>query len=121
MSLALTLVSVLVMLSAGAFVTLYSSVTWWRSNTGRNQMAMAACLVLLGAGTASRHFPWGGYSILLAGVLVSVVMVWRTVIMWQATHPRNAPTAEHPVPPPDRTWYSPTPTSIIEPPRRKEH
>lgn len=117
MSLALTILSLLVMLSAGAFVTLYWwSARWWRSDTGRNQMAMAGCLIALGAGTATRHFPWGPWSILAAALLVAVVMIWRTVIMWRYTHPRNAP--QQPTMP-ERGWYTPTPSSVIEPHRNR--
>lgn len=120
LSIILTVVSVMVAASSLAFAALYSRVTWWRSHTGRNQMAMAWCLTTLGLGTALRWMPFGGYVIILSAVAVAVVMVWRTVIMWQVTHPRNAPTP--PVSPTEgpRQWYSPTPGSVIEPHQRKE-
>lgn len=121
------------MISSVVFVGLYSLVSWWKSDTGWNLMTMAASIALLASGSVTRRLVdvEAGHTILLFGwFLVLIVMNWRIVQMWRTTHPRNAPTPATPVSPtthdPEdsdltgRQWYTPTPSSVIEKPRRKD-
>lgn len=118
-------------LSSTLFVILYSRVTWWKTNTGKNLMTMSASLAVLASGSVVRRLVYSdiGHIILLIGwSLLAVSMVWRTVEMWRSTHPKNAPPPT-PVNPTssdpetvDRTgrqWYTPTPSSVLEKPYRK--
>lgn len=121
-----TVAATLALISSAIFVALYSRVTWWRGNTGRNLMAMGLSLLILPAGSVIRrliHVPTGHVVLLIGWLFVAVVMAWRTSQMWRATHPRNAPppTPLDPRPPSEgRHWYTPTPHSIIEnPPKEK--
>lgn len=111
-------------IAISTFIALYSRVTWWRGGTGRNIMALAFGLWLLASGSITRrlvHVEVGHWVLLVAWALIAVVIPWRTVQMWRVTHPRNAPPPPPAMPSPPvegRQWYSPTPHSIIEPPRR---
>lgn len=123
MGTALTVLAALVAASSLTFIVLYAwRAGWWRTDTGVNQMTMAVALAALGAGTAVRWLPFGRYAIFAAAAASVVVMVWRTVIMWRATSRRNAPPeAVPPGTPPSRQWYTPTPHSVLEKHRRKDH
>lgn len=119
------------LLSSSLFVILYSLVTWWKTNTGRNLMAMGVCLAFLASGSVVRrlvHLESGHTMLLVGWSFIAIVMAWRTVQMWRSTHPKNAPPPA-PVNPTssdpetvDRTgrqWYTPTPSSVLEKPYRK--
>lgn len=118
-------------LSSTLFVILYSLVRWWTTNTGKNLMAMAACLAFLASGAVVRRLVYtdAGHIMLLVGwSSITIVMAWRTVQMWRATHSKNSPppTPVNPTPSDpetvDRTgrqWYTPTPSSVLEKPYRK--
>lgn len=115
------------LLASVLFVALYSTVRWWKTNTGQNLMAMAVCIALLASGAVVRRLidTSTGHVILLMGwTLVAGVMIWRTIHMWQLTHPKNSPEPPTPVSPSGdqtgRQWYSPTPNSILEEPVRKD-
>lgn len=120
-----TIPPILALASALTFVILYHLRARWRgTRTGINIMTMGASLVLLAAGSLVRrlvHDTVGNWIILGSWLVIAVVMVLRTVEMWQETAADKAP----PVPTPPRgDWYKPTPysaTSLLEsPPTRKE-
>lgn len=115
-----TVAATLALISSAIFVALYSRVTWWRGNTGRNLMAMGLSLLILPAGSVIRrliHVPTGHVVLLIGWLFVAVVMAWRTAQMWRVTHPRNAPAEPTDPRTEGRHWYQPTPSSIIEPPQ----
>lgn len=135
-----TVAAVCALISSAVFALLYSRVTWWKGQTGRNLMAMALCLVVLAAGSVTRRLinvELGHYILLAGWVFVAVVMAWRTAQMWRVTHPDNAPKQKpkktwsrrqapsepvSPTPPKSRQWYTPTPysaNSVLEPPRKE--
>ena len=95
----LTIAATLCGISAAVFCVLYARTRrgkrrlWWESATGRNLMALAGALALLSSGTVIRRLipehDVGNIVLATSYLLVAAVMVWRTVMMWRANHPRT--------------------------------
>lgn len=83
--------NVLALTVVGIFIIAYSRVRWWATPTGRNVMSVAAVIAALLMVGILRRFdaPATDPLVLIAHVATTVVMGWRTVLLWKAQHEKD--------------------------------
>ena len=93
MDLILLAVNVAACLLLAAFMGIYwFRAQWWRSAHGRSIMAMKAAVLLVAVGGLLRRLALDADAdrLLVVGwAAVSVVMAWRTCMLWQDTSRRD--------------------------------
>ena len=85
------IVNLLALTVTGLFIAAYSRVRWWVTATGQNVMAVAVVIATLLTVGVLRRFdsPAADPLVLITHVATTVVMAWRTVLLWQAQHEKD--------------------------------
>ena len=85
------IVNLLALAVTGLFIAAYSRVRWWVTATGQNVMAVAIVIAALLTVGVLRRFDVSAADplVLIAHVATTVVMGWRTVLLWKAQHEKD--------------------------------
>ena len=83
--------NILALSVVGIFIVAYSRVRWWVTATGQNVMAVAVVIATLLTVGVLRRFDVSAADplVLIAHVATTVVMGWRTVLLWKAQHEKD--------------------------------
>ena len=96
MDIALLIANVSAVALLVGFVTIYHlRAEWWRSPHGRSIVAMKVAVLAVALGGLCRRADMQSLAdgvILIGWVAVSVVMAWRTRMLWRDTRPETEPT-----------------------------